>query len=197
MNNHMKIKISGKNLLVPAILLVILFSQIAVAGGFDKVLELEGISFHVTSPNEGSINQLEIAPTGLEGDNTLIKREIDGTVTEAEVADLNGDGSPEIYIYINSAGSGSYGSLVAYSANNKKSLSEIYLSPLTDVKKNTAGYMGHDEFSVVENNLMRRFPIYKKEDSNAKPTGGTRLLQYSLKQGETSWTLELDKSEEY
>ena len=31
---------------------------------------------------------------------------------------LNADGSPEVYVYVQSAGSGSYGSLVAFSANN-------------------------------------------------------------------------------
>ncbi len=175
-------------------MLALLFSQLVAAGGFDQVLELQGIAFHVTSPNEGSINQLEIIPSGLEIDNTVIKREIDGTVTGAEVADLNADGSPEIYVYINSAGSGTYGSLVAYSSNNRKSLSEIYLPPLTDDKKNSAGYMGHDEFAVVESSLARRFPVYKKGDTNAQPTGGTRQLQYKLKQGEASWVLELDKS---
>ena len=113
------------------------------------------------------------------------------------MADLNGDGSPEIYTYINSAGSGSYGTLVAYAANDKKSLSEIYLPPLVDDKENSRGYMGHDEFAVVESYLVRRFPVYLKGDINANPTGGTRQLQYKLKQGEASWVLELKKSISY
>ena len=182
-------------------LFFLLFSPLAgaadTAGGFDQVFELQGITFRVICPNQGSINQLEIIPAGLEVDNTVIKREIDGTVTAAEVADLNGDGSPEIYTYINSAGSGTYGSLVAYAANNKKSLSEIYLPPLADDKENSIGYMGHDEFAVIESYLARSFPIYGKGDTNANPTGGTRQLQYKLKQGEASWVLELEKSVDY
>ena len=195
--NSYKRKI-GIIIVIPLSTLAILFSQLAgaaeEAGGFDRVFELQGISFHVLCPNQGSINQLEIIPAGLEIDNAVFKREIDGTVTGAEVADLNGDGSPEIYTYIHSAGSGSYGSLVAYSANNKKSLSEIILSPLADDKENSRGYMGHDEFAVVENYLVRRFPVYVKGDTNASPTGGTRQLQYRLKQGEASWVLEPGKS---
>ena len=50
-------------------------------------------------------------------------------VAGAEVADINWDGSPEIYVYVTSASSGSYGSLVAYLANRRKSLSEIHLPP--------------------------------------------------------------------
>ena len=165
--------------------------------GFDKVLKLEGITFHVQATNEGSLNQLTITPSGLSITNDVIKQEIDGSVAGAEIADLNSDGSPEIYIYVNSAGSGSYGSLVAYSANNKKSLSEIYLAPLEDDKKNSAGYMGHDEFAVVESSFARRFPIYKKEDSNANPTGGMRQLQYKLVPGEATWQLKLVNSTEF
>ena len=165
--------------------------------GFDKKLELQGITFHVTSPNQGSINQLLIVPAGLSIDNSVIKREIDGTVTNAEIADLNVDGSPEIYIYINSAGSGSYGELVAYAVNNKKSLSEIYLPPIENDKDNSRGYMGHDEFAVVENILARRFPVYAENDTNANPTGAMRQLQYKLTRGEASWILMLDKSIEF
>lgn len=162
--------------------------------GFDTVLTLQGITFHIVATNAGSLNQLTIIPSGLEVVNKVMKQEIDGRVTGAEVADINADGSPEIYVYVNSAGSGSYGSLVAYSANNKKSLSEIYLSPLENDKTNSTGYMGHDEFTVIENSFVRRFPVYKKGDSNAKPTGGIRQLQYKLIADETTWQLKLMKS---
>lgn len=165
--------------------------------GYTKSHILQGITFTVTCPNVGSINKLTITPKGLQGDNTPITLEADGTVTGSEVADLNGDGSPEIYVYVQSAGSGSYASLTAYSANNKKSLSQIYLPELSDDKKNSKGYMGHDEFRVVENTLVRRFPTYKDGDSNAKPTGKTRQLQYTLKAGEAGWLLKLDKTTEY
>ncbi len=156
--------------------------------------ELQGITFHVTCPNQGSLNQLVIVPSGLEIDNSAIQQEIDGTVTAVEIADLNGDGSPEIYVYVNSAGSGSYGELVAYAANHKKSLSGIYLPPLEEDNENADGYMGHDEFSVGENRLLRQFPVYAKGDSNANPTGGMRQLQYKLIMGEASWLMALESA---
>ncbi len=162
--------------------------------GFDKVLKLEGITFHVQATNNGSLNQLTITPSGLEEVNRVIKQEIDGSVTDAEIGDLNRDGSPEIYVYVTSAGSGGYGSLVAYSANNKKSLSEIYLPPIEDNKKLSQGYMGHDQFSLVENSFARRFPVYLKDDANCCPKGGTRQLEYKLVPGEATWLLKLVKS---
>jgi hypothetical protein len=164
---------------------------------FDQTLEYAGISFRVQAPNDSSIGTLTITPAGLEIDNSEIQREIDGTVVLAEVADLDADDSPEIYVYVQSAGSGSYGSLVAYAANGRKSLSEIYLPPLEDNPKAAAGYMGHDAFRVVENRLVQRFPIYQEGDTNAEPSGGMRQLQYKLVPGEAGWVLELDRLVEY
>ena len=166
--------------------------QAAAGATFDKTLELQGITFHVTCPNASSINEVTIVPAGLAIDNSPITHGVEGTVVGAEVADLDANGSPEIYVYVSSAGSGSYGSLLAYAVNNGKSLSEIYLPPLELDAEVSAGYMGHDEFSVLEGRLGRRFPIYGGGDTNAEPTGGTRQLQYRLEAGEAGWVLRLD-----
>ena len=165
--------------------------------GFSKTLALQGIEFTVESTNAGSINQLTITPSGLKEDNSIISSEIDGSVIDAEVADLDANGSPELYVYVQSAGSGSYGSLIAYAVNNGMSLSAIYLAPLEDDAINSKGYMGHDQFSVVENTLARRFPVYNEGDTNASPSGKTRQLEYKLIPGEAGWQLKLDKSSEF
>ena len=167
------------------------------ADAFDQRLALQGITFHVRCPNDSSAPTVTITPSGLAIDNSPITREVDGHVVLAEVADLDVDGSPEIYVYAQSAGSGSYASLVAYSANKKKSLSEIHLPPITDDPKAARGYRGHDEFRVVESTLVRRFPVYRDGDTNAKPTGGTRQIQYKLAAGEACWVLRADKVVEY
>jgi len=156
-----------------------------------------GITFHVTSPNSGSINEVTITPSGLEIDNSPVTVEVDGTITGAEVGDLNVDGSPEIYIFVTSAGSGSYGSLVAFATNNRKSMTPIYLPPIAEHPEASNGYMGHDDFAVVESSLVQRFPIYAEGDTNANPTGGTRQVQYRLEAGEAGWVLTPDKVVEY
>jgi len=150
---------------------------------FYKTFVLEGITFQVTSSNESSLSKLTIKTKGLER-NEIITKEIDGTVSGAEIADLNDDGAPEIYIFTTSAGSGSYGSIIAYSSNNNKSISEIYFPEIDPKNKAFKGYMGHDGFSIIKNRLIRRFPIYKENDSNAKPTGGMRQFMYKLILGE-------------
>jgi hypothetical protein len=175
-----------------------LTSTVASAGSdFAKRLELQGFAFDVSATNEGSINQLTVTPSGLSEQQGPVKVEIDGSVTNAEIADLDSNGFPEIYIYVTSAGSGSYGSLVGYAVNKGKSMSDIYLPPVSDDPKHNKGYMGHDEFAVVEGTFVQRFPIYKDADTNAQPTGKTRQLQYKLKAGEAGWVLRLDKAVEY
>ena len=104
---------------------------------------------------------------------------------------MNADGSPEILVYVHSKGSGTYGDVIAYSVNNRKSMSRVYFQPVTENDRINKGYMGHDEFALVENYLVQRFPIYKEKDTNANPTGGTRQITYKLIDGEASRRFEV------
>jgi hypothetical protein len=166
--------------------------QLATPAGCE--LDYGDIRFALQAGAGGSINQLRIKPSGLAVDNSEINTELDGTAYRAELADLDSNGWPELYVYISSAGSGSYGSLAAYAVNNGKSITPIYLPPLEQSPEAIEGYMGHDQFAVVENRLQRNFPIYRKGDSNAAPTGGTRQLQYRLEPGEAGWALKLERA---
>ena len=166
--------------------------------GFDKPYFLQGITFRVISPNDNFSNTLKIILSGLEIDNSIIKKTINGVVTGAEVADLNADGSPEIYIYTYFTGNGSYGDVVAYSANNNKSLSPVYIPPINNDTKISSGYRGYDEFTVIENSLVRRFPIDTVHNimkgMNNKPANGMmRQVQYKLLRGEAGWQLQAVK----
>ena len=53
--------------------------------------------------------------------------------------------------------------------------------------------MGHDEFTIIESSLARRFPIYRDGDTNSNPTGGMRQIQYKLVDGEASRKFVVDK----
>ena len=176
-----------------ALLLCALISAPVAAAPFDQSLELQDVSFHVQCPNQGSINTVTITPSGLQADNSAITREADGVVTGAEVADLNADGSPEVYVYTQSAGSGSYGDLIAYAANRGQALSEITLPAIADDPDAAPGYMGHDTFAVVGDKLVRRFPVYRDGDTNAQPSGGMRQIQYRLVPGESGWMLRKER----
>ena len=155
------------------------------------------LGFFLEASTGSSINQLLIQPSGLTLGDTALITELDGTAYTAQLGDLDASGWPEVYVYISSAGSGSYGSLVAYAVNGGKSISPIYLPPIADTSEAFKGYMGHDEFSLVENRLSRRFPIYLNHDTNSNPSGGMRQIEYELVAGEAGWILEIDRITEY
>jgi hypothetical protein len=161
----------------------------AVPTAFDKTLTMKGISFRVTAANDSSAGTVTIVPSGLTVTNDTITQEVDGTVVGAEVADLDVNGWPELYVFTRSAGSGSYGAVIGQAVNNGKSLSAIFLPDIAEDAKLAQGYMGHDEFAIVENTLARRFPIYAPGDTNAAPSGKMRQVSYALAAGEAGWVL--------
>lgn len=173
------------------------FSTTVQAEPFFAQMVLQGVTFQVDSPNNSSINQVVVRASMSAGPLGQIQAEADGTITNVEVEDLNADGYPEIYVYVTSAGSGSYGSLIAYASNQNKSLSQIYFPLIEDNPEISQGYMGHDEFVVGEGALVRRFRIYRDGDNNAKATGGTRQIQYKLESGEAGWVLRQDRVVEF
>jgi len=160
---------------------------------YTKTLSLQNISFTIKAFKDYVV----ITPKGYLVDNKPVSKPIDGTITNAEIEDLNSDGYPEVMIFCTSAGSGSYGSVLGFSSNKNKSMSEIAFPSFIDNPKINKGYMGHDEFAIVETNVVQRFPIYNEGDTNSNPTGKMRQIQYKLKEGEASRKLVVDKIIEY
>ena len=161
---------------------------------YAQVLQLQGVTFNVISPNATVSNTVTVSTAGLEIDNSAWSQEVDGIVTGAEAADLNVDGSPEVYVYVKSNGADEKGSVVAYVANNRKSLSIAYMAPLSDTPGAADGYLGQDEFAVLEGVLGRRFPIH---DETGALTSKMRQLQYTLNAGEAGWILKVDRILEF
>jgi hypothetical protein len=163
----------------------------AAATPFSYSGELHGISFSVSSPNTAEGNRVTVTPSGLAAVNDAQTVDVDGIVTGADVGDIDTDGSPEIYVYVRARQDGAPGSLVAFSANKKKSMSQIAVPELTP--KQAQGYRGGDEFALVENAIARRFTLHKGDN----PTGKMRQLQYKLRPGEASWVLKVDRATEF
>lgn len=134
-------------------------------------------------------NVLSIFSPDLKYSNKAILEDIEGEIIYSEISDLNSDSYPEVYIYTNISKNGKiYANTIAYSVNGGVSMSNIYLASLAYDKKNFENYQGGDEFRVVENRLIRRFPIKNNK---------TKQIQYKLIQGEASWQLKIDKIIEY
>ena len=106
------------------------------------------------------------------------------SIQKVELGDLNKDGHPEIFVFLTSHGSGSYGNVIAYSSNNGKSLSQIYVPEVSSQDTWSQGYMGHDSFQIYDRYMVREFPVYLDHDSNANPTGGQCRVTYKMVDGE-------------
>ena len=164
---------------------------------FSTTAQLHGIKFKVESPNSESNNKVTVTPSGLSGSIEPVTSDVNGDVYGAESGDLNVDQSPEIYIYVRERDGKKRASLIGYSANSKKSMSEISVPAIDPASKEAAGLNGEDEFAVVENTLVRRFPLFAGTGDAAKKTGKFRQFDYKLKKGEATWALYVNKVEEY
>jgi len=149
--------------------------SLRAAESFKKTVKLHGITFTVESPNKNSGNAITIAPSGLKESNQVVKIPVNGRLTAVQVGDIDQDGSPEVYASISERNG--QGSLVAYAANRKRSLSQIYVPPLAGIR----GYAGRDVFRVRDRSVLRTFDLRD---------GGTGEVQYRLRAGEAGWKLE-------
>jgi hypothetical protein len=176
-------------------LLAALWVLPCLAAPFDQTLEADGFSVRITSPNTPGKNTITLLPTGLKSMSAPLDVEVEDLIARAFLEDADGNNSPELFLILTNPGSGSYGKALAYSTNGKKSLTPIIFDE--PGPKSLEGYMGHDEFAVMENTFVRRFPIYKKDDTNTSPSGGWRQFQYKLKPGEAAWHFRLDRVETF
>ncbi len=145
-----------------------------------------------THPTVQSMSNIKIVSHDFEHNlnETIVNSD---PVKEVIIADLDGNGFDEIYIFTISAGSGSYGNLLAFSSNRDKSLSMINFPEIQKDDKHFDGYMGHDFFTINNRRLTRYFPIYLEGDSHKNPTGGKREITYRLFPGEAAWQLKIEK----
>ncbi len=164
---------------------------------YNKLLSMKDIMFEIASSENEGANTLVIQPIGLKIDNNKLVHKYNGTIDNVEIADLNIDGYPEVFVYIVSPDKSRKSSLIAYSVNNGKSVSAISFPELKDNPEASKGYRGNDEFAVVEATLVQRFPVYEDNAGENSVPKKMRQLQYKLKDGEASRVLFVDKVVEF
>ena len=144
-----------------AIACLLAFSGNAAAQDtFRQFLTYNKVKFLVEATRQDGGSRVTITPSGLTESNEAVRHEIAGSVTFAEVDDIDGDGNPEVYVHGTPSAVGGAGIAIGYAVNNGKSISEIYIPPIAEDAKYSQGYRGSDESRVVEGRFMRRFPLY-------------------------------------
>jgi hypothetical protein len=153
---------------------------------YDSSMKLGKVGFRVLCNNKNTEkNTATISPIGFENTAREISIEVKGRITKAEVDDLNNDGFPDLVIYVFNGGAKNTGTVIGVSSDKNQGFAPIFFPDLTDDLKLRVGYVGNDEFLLMEGTLMRKFPTYETSDTaKIKPTGLIRQIQYRVVPGD-------------
>jgi hypothetical protein len=164
------------------------------AGVYSQTFTHKRQSYLVEVGSAVTRSTVTITPKGLSLSNKLLKKEVDGLFTRAEMADIDADGEPEIYIFMQSPEGQRHATAIVVASDQGRRMVEVPVPDLAADAKNSAGYRGGDEFAIVEKVLARRFPLH---DADGEPTGTMRQLQYKLVKGAAGPTLKLEHAAEF
>jgi hypothetical protein len=153
---------------------------------FSKSLKFNVYTFSLMAADSGRVRDVFVKAYRGELLLTSFRVRVDGAVVGAEVADLDGNRFPELYVYSTSYGSGSFGRVYAWQfLPDRKAdvtLPNWRLQPVN-------GYMGHDSLWIEGDILCRKYPVYQFGDANAEPSGGYRMVRYKLRPAGTGYLL--------
>ncbi len=152
------------------------FEDIDTEPTFDKKESLMGVDFSIKTFGVGE-NQELIISTAQSGEH--YSKSLFAPISKTETADLNSDGSPELIIQIDVPGQGAYKFVNIFSSAGK--LSEVAFPNIGDQPEIAQGYMGQDEYRIVDAGIERRFPIHKTEGHEVIATDQYRTILYKMK----------------
>lgn len=144
---------------------------------FERTLHFNVYTFTVETPDTGTIQTASVKAWRGQLLLTDFRLSIDGSIVGVEVADLDGNRLPELYVFSQSSGSGSFGRVYGWQFLPER---KADITPLNWHLPADTGYMGHDSIWLDQSILCRQFPRYRPGDANASPTGGTGMTRYQL-----------------
>ena len=145
----------------------------------DTTLKIGKAGYKLYCNNKSDKNIVSVNPIGFESTATEMSFYVTGKISKAEVDDFNNDGFPDMVIYVYSGTGNTMGTVYAMTSSQNKSVAPIMFPDVMDDAKLRTGYKGHDEFSLLQGSLVRKFPVYKPEDTDT-PTGGKRVILYKM-----------------
>lgn len=157
---------------------------------YTKSLRFNVYTFSITAADSGRVRTVQIKAYRGELLLTNFRVRVDGAVVGAEVADLDKNRFPELYIYSTSDGSGSFGRVYAWQFMPER---KADITTPNWLRPTSNGYMGHDSLWVESTILCRKYPMYQSSDANAEPSGGDRMIRYKLKSAGAGFALVEEK----
>lgn len=117
---------------------------------------------------------------GPQGQRESFAHPRDGLVETLWVEDFDRDGTVEIAVQTRAMGGGAHGDVAIFTRSPMGWASRRIVPLAGDV---AIGYQGHDRFEFADGALIRRFPVYRKDDLACCPSGGVRVLGLSYAEG--------------
>lgn len=153
---------------------------------YDSSMKVGKAGYRVYTNNKNDDrNNVTISPIGFNSNSRDVTIEVRGRVTKSEVDDLNRDGFPDLVMYVSSGGAKNASTVIGIASQGNESLMPIIFPDIVDDPKLRVGYMGQDQFFLMNGVLMRKFPLYETADTlNIKPSGMMRQIMYSVVPGE-------------
>lgn len=150
---------------------------------FYKSVEVKpGLTYDVVSWGRGS--ETSGGYLILRSDSTRLQYRstagaLDGKVIDAWNMDMDSDGDPEIFIQAEGKGEGSHLTMYVYEFNDSGSSRTLRFPDLSSATMEA--YRGQDSVYIEDGALMREFPLFQETDNSNKPTGGKKIIEYTLR----------------
>jgi hypothetical protein len=151
---------------------------------YDKTLRFNVYTFSVSAADSASVRQMTIKAYRGKLLLTNFKVQLNGTVTNAEVADLDKNGFPELYIY--STNENSLGRVHAWQFLTER---KAAITPVNWPLATDKAYMGQDSLWIDRASLCRKYPAYQVVKGKKVATGGTHWVRYRLRPIGSSFAL--------
>ncbi|UOQ51336.1 hypothetical protein [Hymenobacter cellulosivorans] len=145
--------------------------------GFNKTLTAAPYTFVVSSTGQLGQRRLLVRAEQDGQELTTAQDSILGEVKDAQLVKLTAGPGSELLVFVEGAGSGSYGEVRGYWFGGKD-WERMSMPKLTGPA--ARGYQGQDKFRLQGKEVVRSFPIYQETDPNCCPSGGTRTIRYVL-----------------
>jgi hypothetical protein len=151
----------------------------------DTLAQLGRSGYRVyTSNKSNDKNAVNIKLVGFESEARDLDFTVEGKIKSIAVEDFNNDGFPDLLLFIYSGADFCKATVIGIASEENKSCVPIFFPDIRDDAKLRVGYNGHDEFTIIEGNLFRKFPVYNPDNLTGLPTDIKRNIQYRVVKGE-------------
>lgn len=155
---------------------------------FEETLNQNGISFTISSPNVPERNTMVIFSTGMETLNDTFQIEVEGMIHAAQLADINGDSYPEVYVFSKEKDNDQKGEVYIFTSYRNRSYGQAFFKEVPRANALAPSTTTTDRFKLEGGKLVREVGM-TVEGNAAQAAPATSNIIYELRPGEASYQL--------